>query len=97
MSYHRTTSATWGASTALEKEMKEIKEVDDRIYQVQVSMDGQSYIYTAYIIYEEQAVLIDPGPASILPAIEKAMKRIGLNNLAYIIPTHIHIDHSFCL
>ncbi|MBL7175397.1 MAG: MBL fold metallo-hydrolase [Desulfobacteraceae bacterium] len=74
--------------------MEEIKEVGDRIYQVQVPMEGSNYVYSVYIIYEERAVLIDPGPASILPTIERAMNRIGLNNLAYIIPTHIHIDHG---
>lgn len=74
--------------------MGEIKEVGHRIYQVQVPIEGRNYVYTVYIIYEEQAILIDPGPASILPAIERAMNRIGLNNLAYIIPTHIHIDHG---
>lgn len=74
--------------------MEEIREVGDRIYQVHVPREGSNYVYTVYIICEEQPVLIDPGPASILPAIEKAMKHIGLNNLAYIIPTHIHIDHG---
>jgi len=74
--------------------MEEIREVGDRIYQIQVWKEGRSYVYSTYIIYEEQAVLIDPGPAAILPAIEKAIKSIGLTSLDYIIPTHIHIDHG---
>jgi len=74
--------------------MEEIREVGDGIYQLQVRIAGSTYVYSVYIIHEEQAALIDPGPASILPAIEKTMERIGLRNLAYIIPTHIHIDHG---
>ena len=74
--------------------MEKITEVGDRIYQLQVRMEKSTYVYSVYMIHEEQAVLIDPGPAAILPAIEQAMKRIGIGDLAYIIPTHIHIDHG---
>jgi len=74
--------------------MEEIREVGDRTYQLQVRIERSTYVYSVYIIHEEQAALIDPGPASILPAIEKAMEHMGLGNLAYIIPTHIHIDHG---
>jgi glyoxylase-like metal-dependent hydrolase (beta-lactamase superfamily II) len=74
--------------------MEEINEVGEKIYQVQVRKTGLDGLYTVYIITEEQGVLIDPGPGSIVPSIQKAMKTIGLETLAYIIPTHIHIDHG---
>jgi glyoxylase-like metal-dependent hydrolase (beta-lactamase superfamily II) len=74
--------------------MEEIREVGDSIFQLQVRIEGSTYAYSVYIVREERAALIDPGPASILPAIERAMGHIGLGSLAYIIPTHIHIDHG---
>jgi len=74
--------------------MEEINEVGDKIYQIQVQKQGLNGRYTVYIIKEGQGVLIDPGPASIIPSIQAGMKAIGLENLAYIIPTHIHIDHG---
>lgn len=73
---------------------EEIQEVGDRTYQLKVRTPAASYVYAVYIVHEEHAVLIDPGPAAILPAIERAMKSIGLGSLSYIIPTHIHIDHG---
>ena len=74
--------------------MEEINERGDNIYQIQVRKAGLSGIYTVYIIDEGKGVLIDPGPGSIVPHIEKAMETIGLTDLEYIIPTHIHIDHG---
>ncbi len=39
-------------------------------------------------------VLIDPGPSSLAPDVDEAMKRLGMKTLEYIIPTHIHLDHG---
>ena len=74
--------------------MEKIAELGDRIYQLQVSKKGLDGLYAVYFIDEGKGVLIDPGPGSIVPSIEKAMATIGLADLGYIIPTHIHIDHG---
>ncbi|MFC1886452.1 MBL fold metallo-hydrolase [Thermodesulfobacteriota bacterium] len=74
--------------------MEEITEIGDGIYQLQVEKQGLSGVYTVFLIKAEQGILIDPGPASILPSIERGMKTIDLKHLKYIIPTHIHIDHG---
>jgi glyoxylase-like metal-dependent hydrolase (beta-lactamase superfamily II) len=47
-----------------------------------------------YLIKESQGVVIDPGPGALVPRIQEAMKKLGMKNLAYIIPTHIHVDHA---
>ena len=42
----------------------------------------------------ELTVLVDPGPKSTIPALRKALSRMGIDHLDYILLTHIHIDHA---
>jgi len=39
-------------------------------------------------------VLVDPGPKATIPALAKALSRMGIAHLDYILLTHIHIDHA---
>lgn len=52
----------------------------------------QNSVY--FIVEKESAVLIEPGPAIIVPRIRQAIKQLGIEKLSHIIPTHIHMDHS---
>jgi glyoxylase-like metal-dependent hydrolase (beta-lactamase superfamily II) len=66
--------------------MVELKEAADRIYHFETRLSVMTSPFTAYLIKESQGVVIEPGPA--------AMKQLGMKDLAYIIPTHIHVDHA---
>jgi len=72
-----------------------VKEIASGIYwlEVRLSFAGPSY-FTVYFIKESPGALIEPGPASLIPEIQEAMKQLGMKDLAYIIPTHIHVDHA---
>ncbi len=50
----------------------------------------------AYYLDDELPVLIDPGSGAVAPEILSSAARLGidLRRLAYIIPTHIHLDHG---
>lgn len=74
--------------------MINVEEVAERIYRVEVHLPQLNTIFAVYLIREEMGVLIDPGPTLTIPFIEEAMKQLGMKELAYIIPTHIHIDHA---
>ena len=74
--------------------MAEIREVADKVYWVELPVRGVVSIFSAYLIREPQGVLIEPGPASAVPAIQEAMRQLGMDDLAYIIPTHVHVDHA---
>jgi glyoxylase-like metal-dependent hydrolase (beta-lactamase superfamily II) len=74
--------------------MVELKEVADRIYNFQTRLSVMTSPFTVYLIKESQGVVIEPGPAALAPRIQEAMKQLGLKDLAYIIPTHIHVDHA---
>ncbi len=74
--------------------MVELKEVADRIYHFEASLPVMTSLFTVYLIKEEQGVVIEPGPAALVPRIQEAMKQLGMTELGYIIPTHIHVDHA---
>lgn len=73
--------------------MINIKEIADRIYRVHTKLPNVFQAFTTYFINESMGVLIDPGPAGIVPEIQSAIKELAMKNLAFIIPTHIHVDH----
>jgi glyoxylase-like metal-dependent hydrolase (beta-lactamase superfamily II) len=74
--------------------MVELKEVADGIYRFETRLSVMTSLFTVYLIKESQGVVIDPGPAALAPRIQEAMKQLGMKDLAYIIPTHIHVDHA---
>jgi len=42
----------------------------------------------------KQTLLIDPGPTSSIPVLEKALNELAVSRIDYILLTHIHIDHA---
>ncbi|WP_158735393.1 MBL fold metallo-hydrolase [Alteribacillus sp. YIM 98480] len=49
-----------------------------------------------YIINEKDLTLIDPGPSLAVPRIIKSIEHLGrsLDEVTYIIVTHVHLDHA---
>jgi glyoxylase-like metal-dependent hydrolase (beta-lactamase superfamily II) len=74
--------------------MIELKEVADRIYHFESMLPVMTSPFTVYLIRESAGVVIEPGPAALVPRIQEAMRELGIKDLAYIMPTHIHIDHA---
>ncbi len=71
-----------------------IKEIADKIYRLEVPIAGEYVPTVAYLIKEGVGALIEPGPGTAVSALQSAMEHLGLTELAYIIPTHIHVDHA---
>jgi glyoxylase-like metal-dependent hydrolase (beta-lactamase superfamily II) len=74
--------------------MATIEEVGDHIFSTQASVPRVDTVFTVYVIREREGVLIEPGPTSAIPSIQAVMKQLGMKDLSYIIPTHIHLDHA---
>ena len=74
--------------------MVDIKEVAHKVYRLETSVPGMNTVFAIYLIPESDGVLIEPGPAAAIPIIQEGMKQLGMEDLAYIIPTHIHMDHA---
>jgi len=72
----------------------DIAEVAQDVYRFEVPLEGQFYGSVVYLIRERQGTVIEPGPGAAIPSIQEAMSRLGMADLAYVIPTHIHMDHG---
>ena len=71
-----------------------VERVAEGIYRLETRLEGNNTVFSVYFIKDKSSVIIEPGPASIIPAIQQGIQEISLNNPEYIIPTHIHLDHA---
>jgi glyoxylase-like metal-dependent hydrolase (beta-lactamase superfamily II) len=71
-----------------------INEVAEETYSIEVILPGIDSNFAVYFIREGKGALIEPGPAAMIPSIQEAMKQLGMKDPAYVIPTHIHLDHG---
>jgi glyoxylase-like metal-dependent hydrolase (beta-lactamase superfamily II) len=71
-----------------------ITEVAEEVYRFETPISFAEYKPTVYLIREPQGVLVEPGPSATVSTIQEAMEQLGMKDLAYIIPTHIHMDHA---
>ena len=74
--------------------MINMEEVAEKTYRLEVPIPKVDAIFAVYFICETKGVVVEPGPAATIPSIQEAMKQLGMKELAYIMPTHIHIDHA---
>jgi len=74
--------------------MGNIEEVAENTYRIEVLIPKIDTLFAVYFIHDAKGVLLEPGPTSTIPSIQQAMKQLGMKDLAYIIPTHIHMDHA---
>ena len=71
-----------------------IEEVAEGTYRLETPLPGVGSVFSVYLIDGEKGVLIEPGPAAAIPSIQEGMKQLGIEELSYVIPTHIHVDHA---
>lgn len=57
---------------------------------------GTPQVIASYLLEGDEPALVDPGPASTLPALEAglAARGLGLGDIRAILLTHIHLDHA---
>jgi len=72
----------------------DIQEVAEGIYRFETPISFAEFKPTVYLIREPQGVLIEPGPSATVGTIQEALAQVGMTDLTYIIPTHIHMDHA---
>ncbi len=71
-----------------------MKEVAEKIFRLEIPIPIMNSVFGVYLIKESNGILIEPGPSIAVPYIQKGMKALGMRDLAYIIPTHMHVDHA---
>lgn len=90
----RITKSKARSAPALSGRMTKIEEVAEKIYRLEARLPLVGRVVSVYLIREREGVLIDPGPASVVPFILRGMRRLAMQKLSYVIPTHIHLDQG---
>ena len=74
-----------------------IDEVAENTYAIDYGKDSMfDLIQVAYLVVDDKSAIIDPGSTFAASELLESSGRLGvdLDRLAYIIPTHIHVDHG---
>jgi glyoxylase-like metal-dependent hydrolase (beta-lactamase superfamily II) len=71
-----------------------VKEVAEKIFRLEVPIPIMNSVFGVYLIKEGEGILIEPGPSIAVPYIQEGMNELRMHDLAYIIPTHMHVDHA---
>ena len=74
--------------------MAQLEKVADGIYRLEGRIPGVDAPFAVYFIQDGNGAILEPGPAALVPKIQKAVARLWLSHPDYIIPTHIHLDHA---
>lgn len=58
-------------------------------------MGGRAGVMTAYLVGGPRPALVDPGARTSAPVVREALaaRGMGPQELAWIVPTHVHLDH----
>ncbi len=71
-----------------------MEEVLPNIYLIDTLSYVEKGTIAAYVLRYEKTAVIDPGTAKGANIIIEELRRVGINRIDYVAPTHIHIDHG---
>lgn len=74
-----------------------LHECGDNLFLIDLDQprEGFRYFINSWLLREKGgAILIDPGPRSTIPVLKESLRKLGVKKIAYILLTHIHIDHA---
>jgi len=76
--------------------MLDINEVAENIYLIDEQLYSIPKFGCVYLLNEEKKALIESGPATSVNAVLDGIRKVGVRpeDIAYIIVTHIHLDHA---
>jgi glyoxylase-like metal-dependent hydrolase (beta-lactamase superfamily II) len=76
--------------------MMSVESVSDHVILIDAPFLGRGGVLGTYLIRSGSSVLIDSGPTITIPYIEESLQNLGITSeaLKFIVPTHIHLDHS---
>jgi len=70
--------------------------VKGSVYMIDAVYHGVSGVLSTYVVKGDRAAVIDSGPSVSIPSVVKGLKQldVDVDDLAYLAPTHIHLDHA---
>ena len=72
-----------------------IEKHNDHIFWFDLCPNNESAFISVYLIIDEKIAIIETGPACSHDSLVRGIQAAGLNlqDIDYVIPTHIHLDH----
>jgi glyoxylase-like metal-dependent hydrolase (beta-lactamase superfamily II) len=66
------------------------------VHAIDLRHHGLDGTIASYLLLDDEAILVDPGPASTLPELRTALRGFGLEvaDLRHVLLTHVHLDHA---
>jgi glyoxylase-like metal-dependent hydrolase (beta-lactamase superfamily II) len=71
-----------------------VTDLGDSLYMIDAGMHGEPERLACYLFDTPDRVLIECGPSNVLPHLEAALDSIGVDDVAAMLVTHIHLDHA---
>ncbi|MCE7885276.1 MAG: MBL fold metallo-hydrolase [Actinobacteria bacterium ATB1] len=70
------------------------QEIADGIWMIDAHMFGAPENLSTYVIPDPVPTLVEPGPSTCHEAVMVGLAAMGLDELAQVVATHIHLDHA---
>ena len=71
----------------------DVTKFDDKIYQIDVHMEGKPQRMSCYYIDTLDPILIEVGPSNSFPYLISALESMGIQDIKRTAITHLHLDH----
>ncbi len=71
-----------------------VTDLGDSLYMIDAGMHGEPERLACYLFDTPERVLIECGPSNVLPHLVDALESIGVDDVATMVVTHIHLDHA---
>lgn len=69
-------------------------QLSPHVYLIDAPFQGKRGVLGTYLVKAQRSLITDVGPTVSIPFVERDLKHLDTVDLAHIIPTHIHLDHS---
>ena len=66
------------------------------VYMIDAGYHGRRGVLGTYVVKGEEVAVVDPGPTVSIDGVVKGLRDLGidLDDVRYVAPTHIHLDHA---
>lgn len=71
-----------------------VTDLGNSLYMIDAGMHGEPERLACYLFDTPNRVLIECGPSNVLENIEAALRSIGVDDVAAMVVTHVHLDHA---
>jgi hydroxyacylglutathione hydrolase len=73
-----------------------VAHVRGNLYMIDADYHGRRGVLSTYVVKGEEVAVVDPGPTASVEGVLRGLEElnIDLEEVRYIAPTHIHLDHA---